>query len=259
MHLYELSFKSIHSCSNTAMRFFVIGNLVIGRLKQRFIFVLLGRGNGLNHCSFQGTHCCHEFFVLFYIFEGNFRVISSWLIGGGGWVGLFTISWSGKGQGYWRRTSIHIFLFWCRHIFGMTGVPYICNGASLQVWHWIIRSSSLRRHLGHELSSLDVDLWSLTSSSSSLWPAAVSPSLGKDISVSVIAHSSIRGVRGDRGTVAVVHQAVRDNFPVCIVVHQSPTQNLCHRLIIIHEMCVLHLYQATSNMDASRNIWFVLG
>ena len=126
-------FKSIHSCSNTAMRFFVIGNL-IGRLKQRFIFVLLGRRNGLNHYSFQGTHCCHEFFVLFYIFEGNFRVISSWLIGGGGWVGLFTISWSGKGQGYWRRTRIHIFLFWCRHIFGMTGVPYICNGASLQVW-----------------------------------------------------------------------------------------------------------------------------
>ena len=40
---------------------------------------------------------------------------------------------------------------------------------------------------------------------------------------------------------------------------QSPTQNLCHRLIIIHEMCVLHLYQATSNMDANRNIWFVLG
>ena len=40
---------------------------------------------------------------------------------------------------------------------------------------------------------------------------------------------------------------------------QSPTQNICHKLIIIHEMCVLHLYQATSNMDANRNIWFVLG
>ena len=40
---------------------------------------------------------------------------------------------------------------------------------------------------------------------------------------------------------------------------QSPTQNLCHRLIIIQEMCVLHLYQATSKMDANRNIWFVLG
>ena len=40
---------------------------------------------------------------------------------------------------------------------------------------------------------------------------------------------------------------------------QSPTQNLCHRLIIIHEMCDLHIYQATSNMDANRNILFILG
>ena len=46
---------------------------------------------------------------------------------------------------------------------------------------------------------------------------------------------------------------------ILLIWQQSPTQNLCHRLIIIHEMCVLHLYQATSNMDANRNIWLVLG
>ena len=40
---------------------------------------------------------------------------------------------------------------------------------------------------------------------------------------------------------------------------QSPTQNLCHRLIIIHEMCVLHLYRATSNMDANRKFLIRFG
>ena len=37
------------------------------------------------------------------------------------------------------------------------------------------------------------------------------------------------------------------------------TQNLCHRMIIVHEMCVLNLYGTVSKMDASRYIWSTFG
>ena len=40
--------------------------------------------------------------------------------------------------------------------------------------------------------------------------------------------------------------------------YQSP-QNLCHRMIIIQEMCVLHLYRTVSKMDAIRNTWSTFG